>query len=673
MSTPAIQNCINTLRVVGDVDDSLSFRLKLQSLLSSTDFSIPGIPPSSLVFIRHLSDPRPGTLRLGRSDLNGARRWTDALRESLASKIRKAERPASGTVLDAAECVLFADTAEMLACLASDWQIGSLRTRWWWKTLLRAGDASEIVKQAWREHPQYVPAALDRLERQGNAALFVRALTDAECHQLLQGVVRSFAIQELAQACETGLSRRPAQAAAIAPPTAESRGRFEDNDGPYPAKPWSAKFETAHAGLSLEQERFLAIALMILRQPVYARSSDFVRALRRWQQTVNAFGRAISPTPVAAASPIAAPNRPERKPSSQTNIAKASANESPHASKEIPRSNVAVNQLTAAAHPARDVFQVERLTTAAGESVASEDSIVAKTGSIIAGHDGQSDTDELATPGHTGHLTQFESITPSEATGHDVEIVSTQISTELGGLFYLINLGLYLSLYGDFTTPAKPGLELIIWDFVELVGRELVGDDHADDPIWSLLRDLAGRPKGELPGENFGTEDEWRLPPDWLSPFGSDQPWQWSASRGRLRVFHPEGFAVLDLKLVNNPHQQLQRELEPYGIAFISISRARPGSKPLKSKTVRRRRLRRWLSLLMPYVRARLRVALGPGLDADIASTLCRRDARVDASAAHLDIHFGLADLPLQIRFAGLDRDPGWVPAAGRFITFHFG
>jgi hypothetical protein len=29
--------------------------------------------------------------------------------------------------------------------------------------------------------------------------------------------------------------------------------------------------------------------------------------------------------------------------------------------------------------------------------------------------------------------------------------------------------------------------------------------------------------------------------------------------------------------------------------------------------------------------------------------------------------------LPLQIRFAGLDRDPGWVPAAGRFITFHFG
>ena len=25
-----------------------------------------------------------------------------------------------------------------------------------------------------------------------------------------------------------------------------------------------------------------------------------------------------------------------------------------------------------------------------------------------------------------------------------------------------------------------------------------------------------------------------------------------------------------------------------------------------------------------------------------------------------------------EIRMAGLDRDPGWVPAAGRVISFHF-
>jgi hypothetical protein len=74
----------------------------------------------------------------------------------------------------------------------------------------------------------------------------------------------------------------------------------------------------------------------------------------------------------------------------------------------------------------------------------------------------------------------------------------------------------------------------------------------------------------------------------------------------------------------------------------------------------------------MPYVRARLCLALGLESHHNIDTMLCRRYARVRATDTHLDVYFGLADLPLEIRFAGLDRDPGWVPAAGRFITFHF-
>jgi hypothetical protein len=138
-----------------------------------------------------------------------------------------------------------------------------------------------------------------------------------------------------------------------------------------------------------------------------------------------------------------------------------------------------------------------------------------------------------------------------------------------------------------------------------------------------------------------------------------------------LRVLHPEGFTVLDLKLEHNPREQLQREIAPYGIDFSSLLRARRGIK-LSAKTNRLGRLRRWLSLLMPYVRARLRVALQLESDADVATTLCRCSARVHTSGAHVDIHFDLADLPLPVRFAGLDRDPGWVPAAGRFIAFYF-
>jgi hypothetical protein len=44
----------------------------------------------------------------------------------------------------------------------------------------------------------------------------------------------------------------------------------------------------------------------------------------------------------------------------------------------------------------------------------------------------------------------------------------------------------------------------------------------------------------------------------------------------------------------------------------------------------------------------------------------------VTVTATHLDVFFSLADLPIAIRLSGLDRDPGWTPAAARFIAFHF-
>src|SRR5213076_1469870 len=36
--------------------------------------------------------------------------------------------------------------------------------------------------------------------------------------------------------------------------------------------------------------------------------------------------------------------------------------------------------------------------------------------------------------------------------------VAPFVETDLGGLFYLINVGLFLELYGDFTSPLRPGI-----------------------------------------------------------------------------------------------------------------------------------------------------------------------------------------------------------------------
>ncbi len=73
----------------------------------------------------------------------------------------------------------------------------------------------------------------------------------------------------------------------------------------------------------------------------------------------------------------------------------------------------------------------------------------------------------------------------------------------------------------------------------------------------------------------------------------------------------------------------------------------------------------------MPALDVRAALALGvePGTALPF---LCCRAGRVALSPTRLEAVFPLATHPLAIRIVGLDRDPGWVPAAGRVIEFHY-
>ena len=69
-------------------------------------------------------------------------------------------------------------------------------------------------------------------------------------------------------------------------------------------------------------------------------------------------------------------------------------------------------------------------------------------------------------------------------------------------------------------------------------------------------------------------------------------------------------------------------------------------------------------------MRARLNLALG--INDDLAEVLLHHYAKITITPTHLDVFFSLAAHPIEIRLSGLDRNPGWVPAAGRFIAFHY-
>jgi hypothetical protein len=238
------------------------------------------------------------------------------------------------------------------------------------------------------------------------------------------------------------------------------------------------------------------------------------------------------------------------------------------------------------------------------------------------------------------------------------------VDTALGGLFYLLNVALRLGLYGDFTSPEEPGIALDVWDFMTLLGAPLLGEPLPADPVWGLLARLARRRDSRHPGHHFDPP-AWRVPAEWLEPLPTTGPWAWSSARARLRLDHPGGFPVLDVaRTPESARAQLDRECREAGLApEVLVRRSLP--------RLPARPLRRWVVALARYLRARLASALGEPAEVAV-ELLLRHQARVFVTPVHVDVALSLQALPIEIRLAGLDRDPGWIPAAGRIVAFHF-
>ena len=102
---------------------------------------------------------------------------------------------------------------------------------------------------------------------------------------------------------------------------------------------------------------------------------------------------------------------------------------------------------------------------------------------------------------------------------------------------------------------------------------------------------------------------------------------------------------------------------DPLAAWLKSTQGAEADSAPCDAEALRR---------VLPGLRARLVLALGMRDARRLAGVLLRLPARVQAGPDRIDVHFELQQLPLSVRLAGLDRDPGWIPAAGRDLRFHF-
>lgn len=204
--------------------------------------------------------------------------------------------------------------------------------------------------------------------------------------------------------------------------------------------------------------------------------------------------------------------------------------------------------------------------------------------------------------------------------------VSQRVDTQFGGLLFVTNIFLALKLYPDFTMPLGKRLEpspfwLLAWTGVHIFGRPF-----QRDPLFRLLLDAGIA--GQLPAN-------WQVAPDWLD----------------------------DLPRSGAAFRKLDAAPKPWSRQAIRASAV--GSRA-KSRLLGNRN-ERWLSKLAAFIRFRVAHAAH-----GLSVSKLRIPASVELTDDSLEAHYVLTELPLAVRMAGLDRNPGWLPSEGRSISFHF-
>jgi len=560
---------IRTLRIKTATSDRLAARQQTERALQAASLRPIGLPRDAILIVRQIKSSHAGTAS-----------WEQAVNAQLDQLVRQAARPIEGMVPAHAQAVIFADRSELLACLAADWCAGEVRSRWWWQSWLRGDDLTRAVIDAWLETPEYIPLALQRLVARRQVIAFVQQLNSEHTRLLLHVLVQTFGLYELATILDKVIEQQPEGREAIAQNIIHATSAL-----PVPVRPaslWQPWIQAHFEHLPPDRQVLLGVGLMLHAAPMIVRSASFASEVKDWHAAI----RMAQAQPHASADSAPALTRP---PSSPTIVE----------SEATQQTEAALNFHAASAD---DLAEPTTLPSLRGGRRPTKQS-----------HSDQRDTrvvSELAAqlPARETEAHLAETLAPAEA-----EQSQFDIETEFGGVYYFINLGLFLNLYGDFTTPLLPGLDLPIWDFVALVAQDLIGDEVIRDPIWTLLAQLADRAEDEPPGARFNPPEDW--------------------SRGFSRL------------------------------ADWSIIPAEASTPDSRTPTT-------WFADLMSIIRPRLQAALG--VSADELPRYFKQHARIVVSAVNFDAYFALADLPIEIRLSGLDRDPGWVPAAGRTVRFHY-
>lgn len=672
---------VSKLRVKGERLDSVATRLYFERLFGADNFLSQNLPPKAIVSIRKLRDPSPRALRLTRSNLIDSDAWRNSVAREIEKLYRSAFRPIREMVPAQAQSVVFADNSELLACLASDWSEGLLAENWWWQGLFPNLQHSQTIARIWIESAEFAPFALQILAKQAKAVRFVNKLQPNEISALLRQIITVFGLDKLQKILFESFETNEKSAALPAKKLIEKKKKSPEAfffASLQTRSPWSEFVpETRHSVLSFQQQSLLGIGLMLARVPRLVRSSEFARQVKIFRAEFEISRttekskhkilkekkkREIKKFPLLQKKFKSAPVLPE----SEIKARQSSEKKAIKIFEDSPKSvEKAAEPFGSSGDLKSEVFSPSEKVKEKSKKLVFEDFPSAKT---FDNQESEKETKsrraekpvipKIVSP-KAVEETNFEFVEET-----DFEFI---VETRFGGVFYLLNLGLYLNLYRDFTESGEAEIDLNVWDFVALLGLEFLGRKIKKDSVWKLLEWLAGCENEKELGQGFTAPDAWRISPEWLKTFQADRKWLWINNDKRLIVRHPAGFCVLDVPLLEDAKTQLKNELKFYRKDFSELAKS-----DLKDFPKNLPPPKNWLKNLAEYAQTRLLQALNLKTRKQINAILFERRAKITVTATHLDVTFSLVDLPFEVRLSGLDRNPSWIPAVGKFVSFHF-
>jgi hypothetical protein len=261
------------------------------------------------------------------------------------------------------------------------------------------------------------------------------------------------------------------------------------------------------------------------------------------------------------------------------------------------------------------------------------------------------------------------------------------IRTRLGGALYLIAAFERLGIPECFEPAWRFSNHLSRWAFLELVTRGLVSaagrtESHRDDAIWAALAGIDGREPGLPAFQNFPSRDRFRIPQLWASELHLEpEEIAWASRQRRIAVWSRAGWILADRRLVKGERldDAINTEIPLRSRSAVSgAEQLRWAESPharLGGELQIAPALKLWLECMLPALRVWLGRAMGldrPGY-AELAEALLFVPGQLFITSTRVDFSAPIDQSRIPVRRAALDLDPGWLPAWGRSIRFHYG